>query len=277
MFFAEKDLFSLLQKQGKSGIKYIIALDEVGRGCVAGPVLMCASLWVECASEQIPPWISLVKDSKKLSSQKRQVCFESVLRYFDKTFSHIPHKNENNLPDVKLVHPAHTVIFSMEQSESLKEPSQEGFQCLGFCLGESSRDEVDSYNIWNAVQIAAGRALVGLQEAVLDPLKINRQMCVLLMDGNKSIVVPSAFQQSVQVTAVKGDDIFVSVGLSSILAKVYRDTFMESQENIYPQFGFAKHKGYGTALHLKKIQEFGLCPLHRLSFLKKYTQPTLTP
>ncbi|MES2616180.1 MAG: ribonuclease HII, partial [Bdellovibrionota bacterium] len=56
--------------------------------------------------------------------------------------------------------------------------------------------------------------------------------------------------------------------LSSILAKVHRDLFMEKQEGIYPQFGFAKHKGYGTALHFENIQKHGVCPLHRQSFLK---------
>ena len=130
--------------------------------------------------------------------------------------------------------------------------------------------EVDSYNIWNAVQLAASRALVGLKENSLIKLNISEQNCLILMDGNKSISVPKMYENCLQTTAIKGDDIFLSIGLSSILAKVHRDIFMDSQEKLYPKFGFSKHKGYGTSFHLEKILEHGTCPLHRLSFLKNY-------
>ena len=71
-----------------------------------------------------------------------------------------------------------------------------------------------------------------------------------------------------QVPIIKGDAKSVSIAAASILAKVTRDHLMEEYDRQFPQYGFAKHKGYGTAAHVAAIREFGPCPIHRRSFLK---------
>ena len=67
---------------------------------------------------------------------------------------------------------------------------------------------------------------------------------------------------------IKGDAKCYSIAAASIIAKVTRDRIMRQWDEVYPQYGFAKHKGYGTAMHIAAIKEYGLTPLHRLSFVK---------
>ena len=71
---------------------------------------------------------------------------------------------------------------------------------------------------------------------------------------------------------IKGDAKSVSIAAASILAKVTRDHMMAEYDSLYPQYGFAKHKGYGTKTHLDAIREYGMCPIHRRSFLKKFEE-----
>ena len=69
---------------------------------------------------------------------------------------------------------------------------------------------------------------------------------------------------------VKGDEKVYSIAAASIIAKVTRDRIMRELDEVYPQYEFAKHKGYGTAKHMQAIREYGLCPIHRKSFTKKF-------
>ena len=71
---------------------------------------------------------------------------------------------------------------------------------------------------------------------------------------------------------IKGDAKSVSIAAASILAKVTRDHMMTEYDSLYPQYGFAKHKGYGTKAHLDAIRQYGMCPIHRRSFLKKFQE-----
>ena len=73
-----------------------------------------------------------------------------------------------------------------------------------------------------------------------------------------------------QVPIVKGDAKSVSIAAASILAKVTRDRMMMEYDQIYPEYGFAKHKGYGTAAHIAALKEYGPCPIHRRTFIKKF-------
>ena len=67
-----------------------------------------------------------------------------------------------------------------------------------------------------------------------------------------------------------GDSLSYSIAAASIIAKVTRDRIMRQWDEVYPQYGFAKHKGYGTKMHIDAIKEYGLCPLHRRSFTKNF-------
>ncbi len=270
---AESYLTEHIALQQGLNAESFIAIDEVGRGCVAGPVLTCASLWVKKNSLHsipfsFPSWISKIKDSKKLSPAKRLDCYESVLAHFNLSRAHAPLRSPVHIPGLTLYHPKFVMPFAMPTELTHKVNSH--FECVGFCLGEGSVAEVEEFNIWNAVQIAASRAMLGLHEQFHQVVNLSPLSCVLLMDGNKPIRVPEEFSKSLQITVIKGDDLFLSVGLSSIMAKVHRDEFMEKLCGQYPQFGFSRHKGYGTADHLSRIQQHGPSPWHRLSFLKNY-------
>lgn len=84
-------------------------------------------------------------------------------------------------------------------------------------------------------------------------------------DGNMTLDIP--FKQR---SIIKGDSLSYSIGAASIIAKVYRDAIMDEYDIIYPEYGFAKHKGYGTKTHIDAIIRVGICPVHRRSFTKKW-------
>ena len=121
-----------------------------------------------------------------------------------------------------------------------------------WAIAESSHDEVDQINILQASLLAMKRAL----------LKLNLRPDLVLIDGNR---LPSV--EGYQMLAiVKGDLTEPCISAASILAKQYRDRQMVVLDQIYPQYQFARHKGYPTALHRQLIQEHGASPVHRRSF-----------
>lgn len=119
----------------------------------------------------------------------------------------------------------------------------------------ASEQEVDEINILQATFLAMERAV---EKLYVSP-------DVVLVDGNRA--PPLRFPVR---TVVKGDSLSASIAAASILAKVTRDRLMEEQDTLYPQYGFAVHKGYGTKRHYAALTEFGPCPIHRQTFLKKF-------
>ena len=118
-------------------------------------------------------------------------------------------------------------------------------------IAHATVEEVDRLNILQATMLAMQRAVNGLR---LKPA------CVLV-DGNRlpQLDVPAE-------AIVKGDALVAAISAASILAKVHRDRWCEEMDRAYPQYGFAAHKGYGTAVHLSALQAFGACPEHRRTF-----------
>ena len=114
---------------------------------------------------------------------------------------------------------------------------------------------VDEINILQATYCA-------MQQAVG---KLSKQPDLVLIDGNRAPELPIAVK-----TVIKGDSLSASIAAASILAKVTRDRLMEEMDEAYPQYGFAVHKGYGTKRHYEALREYGPCPIHRMSFLKKF-------
>ena len=88
---------------------------------------------------------------------------------------------------------------------------------------------------------------------------------VVLTDGNMTLDITLP-----QHSVVHGDALSYSIGSASIIAKVYRDHLMDAFANTYPHYAFEKNKGYGTAQHIQGIKEYGLCPIHRRTFTKKF-------
>ena len=89
---------------------------------------------------------------------------------------------------------------------------------------------------------------------------------IILVDALRGINTCNIPYRSI----IKGDATSYSIAAASIIAKVTRDRLMLKYDEIYPEYGFAKHKGYGTANHIAAIREYGLCPIHRRSFVKKF-------
>ncbi|MCE9625788.1 MAG: ribonuclease HII [Deltaproteobacteria bacterium] len=180
------------------GYSTLAGVDEVGRGCIAGPVFAAAVL--------LPPDLRIpdLNDSKKLKASLREKLSEIILR---EAISH------------------HIAMVSVE--------------------------DVDSLNILWASMKAMRIAVEGLKQVP----------ALLLVDGNRETDLPLP-----QKALVAGDGRCASIAAASVIAKVARDRWMSEQEAHFPGFSFAKHKGYGTAQHLKELREHGPTPLHRRTF-----------
>jgi len=124
-------------------------------------------------------------------------------------------------------------------------------RALCFAIAEASVEEIDRLNILQATLLAMRRAVAGLR---LRP-------GLVLVDGNRLPVLDCAAE-----AIVGGDALVPSISAASILAKVYRDRWCVEVDAQYPQYGFAGHKGYGTAAHMDALRAHGACPLHRRSF-----------
>ena len=152
------------------------------------------------------------------------------------------------------------IIDGLDDSKKLTEKKREKIfdiiieKALDYSVASASVEEIEEINILNAAMLAMKRAIDGLQ------LKPD----LALIDGNMSrgILIPTK-------TVVHGDAISQSIAAASILAKVTRDRLCYDYDKEYPEYGFAKHKGYGTKLHTDAIKQYGITPIHRPSFLVK--------
>lgn len=156
--------------------------------------------------------------------------------------------------------PSDTIIEGVNDSKKLSEKKREMLfdiikeQALSYCIAFATVEEIEEYNILNATMLAMKRAVEGLE------IKADYAM----IDGNRLPPLDIAGE-----CIVKGDAKSMSIACASILAKVSRDRLLYEYAKEYPQYHFDKHKGYGTKLHTQALKEFGPCPYHRVSFLKK--------
>lgn len=156
--------------------------------------------------------------------------------------------------------PENTIIEGVNDSKKLTEKKRETLydviksQALSYCIAYASVEEIEEINILNATMLAMKRAVEGLH------VKADYAM----IDGNRlpELNIDGEF-------VIKGDAKSMSIACASILAKVSRDRLLYKYAEEYPQYLFEKHKGYGTKAHIEAIKEYGPCPYHRLSFLKK--------
>lgn len=174
-----------------------MGIDEVGRGCWAGPLVAGAVV----LAHPIPG----LKDSKKLSKKQRDKLADLI--------------NE---------------------------------QALAIGLGWVQPDEIDEIGLTEAVRLAMRRAVESIK------LKCDE----VIIDGNINFLSDNPKARAL----IKADDIVPAVSAASIVAKVARDNYMAEIATRYPDYGFASHVGYGTALHLEKLQLYGVSELHRRSF-----------
>ncbi len=195
---AGNELLAWEYEKYQAGFRFVVGIDEVGRGPLAGPVVAAAVGFPQGAK------IPLVNDSKKLSEEKREA-LDAAIRA---------------VPGVRIA------------------------------IAEIPVEVIDQINILRATHQAMKEAAEAIPEADY-----------ILVDG---LPVPGLPRESCNI--VKGDAKSASIAAASIVAKVYRDRLMVELDKIYPGYGLAENKGYGTAEHLRALKELGVTPIHRKSF-----------
>ena len=157
--------------------------------------------------------------------------------------------------------PEGLVIEGLNDSKKLTEKKREALyerivsEAVSYGIAFAEVEEIEQSDILSAALLAMNRAM-----AQLDP-----QPALALIDGNttRSIAVNAR-------SVIGGDGLCASIAAASVLAKVTRDRLMVSLAEKYPQYGFERHKGYGTRAHYAAIAEYGPCEIHRRSFLRKF-------
>lgn len=215
---------------------HYIFLDEVGRGCLAGPVVVGGCLWSPSCSdtENIKSWEYLrsvgVKDSKKVPESKRAKVLEAL------------------------------ALNPFKQNGECIVVEQDYFY---LAVNQMEVDAIERINILAAtIELMRSVSLSLIQLA-----NITEGDVTVIIDGKEKI--PNLVMNKVkfhQLAVPKSDLLFAPTGLASLYAKVYRDYQMDIWDSIYPNFGLAKHKGYGTAMHLMSIKSHGPAPIHRRTF-----------
>ncbi|MFT4004324.1 MAG: ribonuclease HII [Lacrimispora sp.] len=143
--------------------------------------------------------------------------------------------------------------LSEKRREELFEEIKE--KAVAYGVGVVGADRIDEINILQATYEAMRLAISSL----------GAEPEVLL---NDAVTIPGI--KLPQIPIIKGDGKSVSIAAASIMAKVTRDHMMEEYDKLFPEYGFAKHKGYGTAAHIAALRELGPCPIHRRSFIKNF-------
>ena len=219
---------TLEHKLIRKGYCQVVGVDEVGMGCLAGPVVVCAVMLDRQFFAQRYPKLAGIRDSKLLNARQRETLVQELLKI-----------------------------------ENLK-----------FKICYAYPKTIDRLNIYQASRAAMRRAVKKLVFSCqlsassfknLKPVSCKLK-AVILVDGNKKI--PKL--DLPQLTITGGDRKVFSIACASIIAKVYRDHMMTRYARKYPDYGFEKHKGYGTKLHQIALTTFGPIPIHRKSFRLEY-------
>ena len=198
-------------KLWEQGYKYVIGVDEVGRGAFAGPVSAAAVVF-ECETDGL---------------------------------------NSLGINDSKLLKPNHR--------KKLSKLIQDG--CVSYSVATVAVSKINKLGIGKATNIAFRKAI----SDVLLKLEAREEKIFLLADGFHIKHIRKLGLKN-QKAIIKGDRKSISIAAASIIAKVHRDSLMKKLSKKYPQYGFGKHKGYGTKAHQAAIKKHGLSKIHRTSF-----------
>ena len=158
--------------------------------------------------------------------------------------------------------PMDSLIEGVNDSKKVSEKKREKVfeeiisQAISYNVGIVDQNTIDEINILNATKLGVKKAIEGLEV----------KPDLILVDALTNIETFGIPYKSI----IKGDSKEYSIAAASIIAKVTRDRMMIEWDKIFPQYGFAKHKGYGTAAHIQALKENGPCMLHRKSFIKKF-------
>ena len=169
-----------------------------------------------------------------------------------------------------VVMPRDSMIEGVNDSKKVSEKKREKLyeeitrEALGYGVGIISQEEIDRINILNATKEGLTLAIKNLETDLQEKNRDFQKPEIILVDALTKIATGHIPYRSI----IKGDSKSYSIAAASIIAKVTRDRIMRQWDEVYPMYGFEKHKGYGTAAHITAIKEHGLCPLHRRSFVK---------
>lgn len=272
---SQATLFNSEEKQTSADL--FIAVDEVGRGCLAGPIVVCATIWkFQKASTELEEWLRSLRDSKKMSALSRERAFiKAQSQRFIGNGSdwetppqlNVESRAKNNSRAGKnLFLPTHRTQWSAakltEQLARIETTRaiEQSFTLQSAHIGWSSAQEIDHHGIIPSLGNAVSRAL--------EQLPLDVQPAILFFDGHTPLSLAPRWQQTPQILVTKGDDLLKSISTSSVLAKVVRDRWMSRYATEYPGYFLDENCGYGTEKHRKAIQNQGVTPLHRRSFLR---------
>lgn len=210
----------------------ILAVDEVGRGPLGGPVVIGAvRVWIadQASLEKILKFLRPkgIKDSKKLTPALRAKVLKKL-----------------NIPDLPY---RETGVLNFKGSE------------VSFCTWEMCHKTIDKENILAA-------SLRGMKEAGRSLSHAEKNQTIILIDGHMKLRWGKKKSPWTEFPIVKGDSKSLLIGLASIIAKEKRDAFMKDMHELYPVYGFNSHFGYPTKAHRQAIKEHGPCPIHRKTF-----------
>ena len=169
-----------------------------------------------------------------------------------------------------VVMPKDSMIEGVNDSKKVSEKKREKLyeeiikEAIGYGVGIISQEEIDRINILNATKEGLTTAIKELEKDLQEKQREFDKPEIILVDALTKIDTDHIPYRSI----IKGDAKSYSIAAASIIAKVTRDRIMRQWDEVYPMYGFEKHKGYGTAAHINAIKEYGLCPLHRRSFVK---------
>lgn len=192
------DLYKFEEELYDNDYKLLCGVDEVGRGPLAGPVVVAACI--------LPPFLRIkgINDSKKLSEKKREELYKLIIKEAI----------------------AYNIVFISEK-------------------------EIDELNIYQATKKGMLEAIKGLSQTP--------DYCLIDAMPLSELEIPHN-------SVIHGDARCASIAAASILAKVTRDHYMEKMDVKYPNYGFKKHKGYGTKMHLEALEKYGPCKIHRKTY-----------
>lgn len=163
-----------------------------------------------------------------------------------------------------VIMPKNSMIEGVNDSKKVSEKKREVLyeqiinEALAYGVGIIDQKEIDELNILNATK-------KGLTTSIKE-LKVKpERILVDALTGIDTLGIP-------YTSIIKGDAKSYSIAAASIIAKVTRDRIMREWDELYPQYGFEKHKGYGTKMHIEAIKEYGICPIHRKTFVKNFTK-----
>ena len=157
-----------------------------------------------------------------------------------------------------VIMPANSMIEGVNDSKKISEKKREKLydqileEAISYGVGIIGQDEIDEINILNATKKGL---TMSLKELTVKP-------DLIIVDALTHIDTMGIPYESI----IKGDAKCYSISVASIIAKVTRDRIMREWDKVYPEYGFEKHKGYGTSAHIEAIKKYGLCPIHRKSF-----------